>query len=63
MTRPFCFGAGFCGFRGYFLSDRAIGWGSDFWGTSLLNSPGTNRRISSHIIPVWVSSLPLFTVF
>ena len=63
MTRPLCILARLSIFRGYFLSDRAIGWGSDFWGISVLNSPGTNRRIRSHIIPVWVSSLPLFTVF
>jgi hypothetical protein len=50
-------------FRGYLLSDRAIGWGSDFWGNRIVNSPGTNRRIRSHMIPVWVSALPLLTVF
>jgi hypothetical protein len=56
MTRPLCILRRLSIFRGYFLSDRAIGWGTDFWGTSLLNSPGTNRRVRSHMIPVWVSA-------
>lgn len=63
MTRPQCILAVLSIFRGYFQSDRVIGWGSDFWGNSIFYSPGTNRRIRSHMIPVWVSALPLFTVF
>ncbi len=63
MTRPQCILGRLSIFRGYFLSDRTIGWGTDFWGTSLLYSPGTNRRVRSHMIPVWVSALPYMTVF
>ena len=63
MTMPQCILAVLSIFRGYFLSDAVIGWGSDFWGTRIVNSPGTNRRIRSHMIPVWVSALPLLTVF
>lgn len=50
-------------FRGYLQSDRRVGWGSDFWGRSVQNNPGTTRRVRRHIIPVWVSTQPIFTVF
>lgn len=63
MTMPLCILRILSIFRGYFQSDRTIGWGSDFWGRAILNSPGTNRRIRSHMIPVWVSVQPVLTVF
>jgi NADH:ubiquinone oxidoreductase subunit 5 (subunit L)/multisubunit Na+/H+ antiporter MnhA subunit len=50
-------------FRGYLLSDALIGWGTDFWGNRITLSPRTNNRIRSHMIPVWISRLPLLTVF
>lgn len=63
LSRPQCILAILSIFRGYFQSDRLIGWGTDFWGNSLLYSPGTNRRVRSHMLPVWVSALPQLTVF
>lgn len=50
-------------FRGYLLSDGLIGWGSDFWGNSIVTSPATAQAVRSHMIPVWVAALPLATVF
>ena len=63
MIVPLCILAVGSIFRGYLLSDAAIGWGTNFWGNSITLSPGTNRRIRSHMIPVWISGLPLLTVF
>lgn len=63
MVVPLCILAVGSIFRGYLLSDALIGWGSDFWGNSISLSPRTNRAIRSHMIPVWVSALPLLTVF
>jgi NADH:ubiquinone oxidoreductase subunit 5 (subunit L)/multisubunit Na+/H+ antiporter MnhA subunit len=63
MVIPLCILALGSIFAGYLLSDRVIGWGSDMWGNSLVPSPGTSQRVRSHMIPVWVSRLPLGTVF
>lgn len=63
MSVPLCILAIGSIFRGYLLSDALIGWGTDFWGNSLLISPRTTRSVRSHMIPVWVSALPLVTVF
>lgn len=48
---------------GYLLSDALIGWGSDFWGTSVMLAPATFSHIASHMIPIWGAWLPLSTVF
>lgn len=57
--------------QGYVYSEALIGWGSRFWATSIQNFPWvatqefipeTNRVVSSHMIPVWASFLPLITV-
>jgi hypothetical protein len=40
-----------------------IGWGTSFWANSIVSSPGTSSAVRSHMIPVWVSFLPMATVF
>lgn len=49
-------------FAGYQFSDALIGWGSPFWAASVQIAPGTNAAISSHMMPVLLSYLPLLTV-
>ena len=48
--------------QGYVYREAMIGWGSRFWGTSVQSSPQTQSTVSSHMIPVWASFLPLATV-
>ena len=48
--------------QGYVYREALIGWGSAFWRTSVQHFPQTNRRVRSHMIPVWASFLPLITV-
>jgi hypothetical protein len=48
---------------GYILSDRLIGWGSDFFGNSIHLAPRTTRRVNSHMVPIWVSLFPAFCLF
>lgn len=62
MVIPLCILATGSIFRGYLLSDALIGWGSDFWASSITASPGTVQAVRSHMIPVWISALPLLTV-
>lgn len=50
-------------FRGYIQSDALIGWGTSFWGNSIVNSPATVQSVRSHMIPVWISGQPQITVF
>lgn len=50
-------------FRGYQQSDGLIGWGSNLWGNSIVAAPATGYAVRSHMIPVWISALPLVTVF
>nr|AIK66623.1 NADH dehydrogenase subunit 5 [Rotundella rotunda] len=47
---------------GYSLNEGLIGWGSSFWANSIGGSPATVQAVSSHMIPVWASYLPLTTV-
>ena len=47
---------------GYVFSDALIGWGTPFWNTSVQNAPGTHGAISSHMMPVLLSYLPMLTV-
>lgn len=63
MALPLCILAIGSIFRGYLLSDALIGWGSDFWGNSIVPAPATTSAVRSHMIPVWISALPLRTVF
>lgn len=54
--------------RGYVLSDGLIGWGTPFWGNSIVAAPAPGysfgrSRVTRHMIPVWASALPLATVF
>lgn len=53
--------------RGYVLSDGLIGWGTPFWGNSIVAAPSSfgrgRSRVTRHMIPVWASALPLATVF
>jgi len=62
MAVPLCILAFGSIFRGYLLSDALIGWGTDFWGNSIIASPATTQAVRSHMIPVWISALPLVTV-
>lgn len=63
MAVPLCILAIGSIFRGYLLSDALIGWGTDFWANSIVASPATTQAVRSHMIPVWISALPLVTVF
>lgn len=47
---------------GYLLSDALIGWGSSFWGTSVYYAPATLAAVDSHMIPVWATTLPVFSI-
>jgi NADH:ubiquinone oxidoreductase subunit 5 (subunit L)/multisubunit Na+/H+ antiporter MnhA subunit len=62
MAVPLCILALGSIFRGYLLSDALIGWGTDFWANSIVRSPATTQAVRSHMIPVWISALPLATV-
>lgn len=63
MTVPLLILALLSIFRGYLLSDMTIGWGTSFWGNRIVASPATSQSVRSHMISVWVSLLPLATVF
>jgi hypothetical protein len=47
---------------GYAFSEALFGWGTPFWAASVLNAPGSMQAVSSHMIPVALSYLPLLTV-
>jgi len=46
-------------FSGYLASDAFIGWGNDLLA---LSAPASVDAVSSHMIPIWRSALPLITV-
>nr|AKJ85780.1 NADH dehydrogenase subunit 5 [Pediastrum duplex Group II] len=49
-------------FAGYLFNDSLVGWGSGFFSTSIINGPLTVQTVSSHMMPVLYTYLPLLTV-